>query len=881
MAKSFKTRRGAAPVDQWLTVTQAADLLGVAAHTLRDWTAKGVVEASRTAGGHRRYRKADLEHFRAARAEADSLDDVFHRLNELSTLADVSQAVFSALELEELLPLVCQKLVETTGCSGAVVSHYDAEAGDVVTLWEHATGDATWRPGTRYALRDYPATKRVVERQGSYVANLNDPAVEPGERDVLVADGNQSALVLPLVHKGETIGIVECFDRARERSYSQGELALARAICDRIAVAVYNSRLFDRLRRQNDDLELVLDAVKAIASSRDLQEALETIARRLTEAMDVAWCDIYDYDPARQELAVVAYYQIPSVPPSPGWLGTRFTPQEWSDLRRAIEQHETTVLQASDPTLPEPMRAELEKWSEKSTMTVPLLYEGQLVGVLDVAESRWERVFSESDVRLVEAIATQATTVVHNMRLLDETRRRNRELQLLLDTGEVIASSMNLPDALGKVTEWLTHALDVAWADIYEYDPGGDELRVLAFYQIEGVPSAEGWLGTTIPSDFYTYWYRSYHERRPEAIYRDDSDLPAQDAAEMDKWGEKATVAVPLVYRDEVIGLLDVAESRYQRRFSDEETRLVLAIANQLGLAVHNWRLFEATRRRNEELAAALRITETVTSSSDVDSGPADGRQHAARVPRSRVVRDLRLRSRLGHPQPRGSTRTSSRSTSGTGPASTPSTRRPRWPPRSPRSGRSWPTSTTQLCPPTRARTWSAGATRLRCTCPWSTAGTSSASSTAPRFESCGASAPTTCGWRRSWRRRQPRSSRRRGAARASSPIASSSRASTAVSTASSSSPPRCAASSRSTTWWPCSGVSSPRRSSCGSGRSTCTTPRADSFRVSGALGVDRAMSDHYKGLVVPAAVSEGPDRRRHTDLVVLLRRSSRPYLER
>ena len=451
MTRSFKTRRDAAAVDEWLTVTQAADLLGVAAHTLRDWTAKGVVEASRTAGGHRRYRKADLERFRAARAEADSLDDVFHRLNELSTLADVSQAVFSALELEELLPLVCQKLVETTGCTGAVVSDYDARGrrrGDPLGARDRrrrvAAGDAL-----RAARLSGDETGRrasgLLRRQSQRSRGRPCENATCWSRTAI-----RALLVLPLVYKGETIGIVECFDRARERSYSQGELALARAICDRIAVAVYNARLFDRVRRQNDDLELVLDAVKAIGSSRDLQEALETIARRLTEAMDVAWCDIYDYDPARQELTVVAYYQIPSVPPSPGWLGTRFTPEEWSDLRRAIEQHETTVLQASDPTLPEPMRAELEAWSEKSTMTVPLLYEGELVGVLDIAESRWERVFSENDVRLVEAIAAQATTVVHNMRLLDETRRRNRELQLLLDTGEVIASSHDLPEALGE-----------------------------------------------------------------------------------------------------------------------------------------------------------------------------------------------------------------------------------------------------------------------------------------------------------------------------------------------------------------------------------------------------------------------------------------------
>jgi diguanylate cyclase (GGDEF)-like protein/excisionase family DNA binding protein len=620
MNGAVTTRRGPARADEWLTVTQAARFLGVAAHTLRGWTARGLVEASRTAGGHRRYRRADLERFRAARAEADSLDDVFHRLTELSTLADVSQAVFSELDLDELLPVVCHKLIETTGCSGAALSYYDTDAAAVVTLWEHETGDPSWRVGTSYSLRDYPATKRVIERGDPYVANLNDPGVDPRERAVLVADGNRSLLILPLVYKGETIGIAECLDRARERSYSPGELALARAICDRIAVAVFNSRLFDRLRRQNEELALVLDAVRAMGSSRDLQEVLDIITRRLTEALDVAWCDIYDYDSGRDEFNVVAFYQIPSVPSADGWLGSTLKPVESSGLRRAVDRHETTVMQASDPALPEAVRTGFATWGEKSTVTVPLLHDDEVVGVLDVAESRWEREFSAYDVELIQAIATQAGTAVHNMRLLDETRRRNRELQLLLDTGEVIASSMDLPEALGKVTEWLTHALGVAWADIYDYDQASDELRVLAFYQIEGVPSADGWLGTVYCGDLLGAWRRSVHERKTVTIYVDDPELPPQDLAEMAKWGERATMTVPLVYRDEVIGLLDVAESRYDRRFTDDEIRLVAALANQLGLALHNLRLFEATRRRSQELAAMLRITETVTRSDDVET---------------------------------------------------------------------------------------------------------------------------------------------------------------------------------------------------------------------------------------------------------------------
>jgi diguanylate cyclase (GGDEF)-like protein/excisionase family DNA binding protein len=620
MADTYKTRRARSEVDEWLTVTQAAAVLGITAHTLREWTARGVVEAARTAGGHRRYRRADLERFAGARGDAGSFEDLHHRLADLATLADVSQAVFSSLALEELLPIVCQKLVETTGCTGAVVSEFDAESDDVVTLWEHGSGDPAWRRGTRYSLRQHPMTRRVVRHQEPYVANVTDPASDAAERRLLAADGNQSVLILPLVYRGKTIGIAECYDTARERAHSPGELALARAICDRIAVAVHNARLYERVRRQNDDRALMLDATRAIASGKDLHEVLETLARRVTEALGVAWCDIYDYDPVSAQFTVVAFYQLPSLPPADGWLGTSFDPGEWSDLRRALDRHETTVTQASDPALPENVRSELDRWGEKSTMTVPLLDADGIVGVMDIAESRGERQFSRSDREVVEAIALQAATTVRTMRLLDETRRRNRELQLLLDTGQVIASSMDLPEALGKVTEWLTHSLDVAWADIYTYDADSDTLKVIAFYQIEGVAPADGWLGTSFASDTLSRWHRSVHERRTAVIYADDPDLHEPDRADMEQWGELATLAVPLLYRDEVIGLLDVAESRYQRRFGEDEVRLVSALANQLGVAVHNLRLFEATRRRSEELSAMLRISETVTSSSDVET---------------------------------------------------------------------------------------------------------------------------------------------------------------------------------------------------------------------------------------------------------------------
>jgi excisionase family DNA binding protein len=55
-------RRGGADAE-WLTLGQAARYLGVAQSTIRKWSDQGRVRAFYTPGGHRRYKRADLEAF--------------------------------------------------------------------------------------------------------------------------------------------------------------------------------------------------------------------------------------------------------------------------------------------------------------------------------------------------------------------------------------------------------------------------------------------------------------------------------------------------------------------------------------------------------------------------------------------------------------------------------------------------------------------------------------------------------------------------------------------------------------------------------------------------------------------------------------------------
>ena len=105
--------------------------------------------------------------------------------------------------------------------------------------------------------------------------------------------------------------------------------------------------------------------------------------------------------------------------------------------------------------------------------------------------------------------------------------------------------------------------LDAAWANVYDYLEDGHALEVLAFYQIPGLNiDTEGWIGTRFDYCRNSTWMQAVQERRPVIWYSDESSLAPEELAERKRWNELSSITVPLLFRDKVIGLLDVGEAR-------------------------------------------------------------------------------------------------------------------------------------------------------------------------------------------------------------------------------------------------------------------------------------------------------------------------------
>ncbi len=281
----------------YLNVQRAALRLGVAPHTVRRWTASGLLPCTRTAGGHRRIREEDVDALAQQIGGSTHLEARRAREREVETLLETSLALVGQLELQDLLREIAERLTRLMDCDFCAISTYDPASRSIATL---ADFDATGRrlPDVEeYPLSRYPLTRNVVEQQVPAVVNVGDPAADPHELRELVREGDKSLLMVPLVFRGRSIGLVELMDHRRERRYSRQELRICTAVAGQAAVALHNAQMFGQARAATREIDRVCERLDAAADllsrfgdAGDVAGLLEASARAACELLGASSC---------------------------------------------------------------------------------------------------------------------------------------------------------------------------------------------------------------------------------------------------------------------------------------------------------------------------------------------------------------------------------------------------------------------------------------------------------------------------------------------------------------------------------------------------------------------------------------------------------------
>jgi sigma-B regulation protein RsbU (phosphoserine phosphatase) len=237
----------------------------------------------------------------------------------------------------------------------------------------------------------------------------------------------------------------------------------------------------------------------------------------------------------------------------------------------------------------------------RSELAVPLIVKNRVIGVIDI-ESPLPNHFTEEHKRLLTLIASRMAIGIENARLYTRVSRQAKTLLLLNEIARELTSILNVDQLLKRIGELLTRLIDYQMFSILLLDPAGETLQhrfSLRFQENihlkNDVPLGKGIVG-----------YAAQHK---EAVLVRDVK---KDPRYIDTNPEtRSELAVPLIYNDKVIGVLDLEHTK-RGFFTDDHQRTITTLAAQIAIAIENARLYEQIarqeRRLERDLAAAREL---------------------------------------------------------------------------------------------------------------------------------------------------------------------------------------------------------------------------------------------------------------------------------
>ena len=277
--------------------------------------------------------------------------------------------------------------------------------------------------------------------------------------------GARSTVCVPMIRDDALVGAITMY-RTEVRPFTDRQINLVKSFAAQAVIAVENARLFDEVQRRTRDLEESLqrqtataDALNMISRSAfHLQPVLDTLVRSAARLCNAEMAFIYRREVENYRLAANVGFPtdyetfIRSLAITPG----RETVTARAALDRCIVHVDDIV---ADPEYRS--RETIELGKARTLLGVPLMREGEPIGVITLARQRVEP-FSERQIELVRTFADQAVIAIENARLFEQVQQRTRELSQSLDDLRAAQDRLVQTEklaSLGQLTAGIAHEI--------------------------------------------------------------------------------------------------------------------------------------------------------------------------------------------------------------------------------------------------------------------------------------------------------------------------------------------------------------------------------------------------------------------------------------
>jgi len=399
----------------------------------------------------------------------------------LATLAEIGEEVNASLDLDEVL----------ARAAALIKRHIDYEIFGVLMI----EGDGSYLRH-RFAIgypRELAENLRIPMGQGitgtaaatGHSVRVSDTSKDP--RYINAIESVRSELAVPLVVRGKCVGVLDIQSRHLDY-FTRDQQNILTLLGSRLAIAIENARLFEKVKAQADTLLLLSEVGRETSAILEVEELLRRAAEQTKRVIDYQILSIMLYD---EEQKVFRH---------------RVDVKHGQSVQGKLRAGVSEGLVGAAATLKQPVlvpdvtvdsRYVMVNPETRSELAIPMMHQGRVIGVLDL-ESPIPNYFTEDHVQTLSILAANLAVSLENARLYEQLAKEEARLERDLQAAKRIQGALLRPvpseDYGVDIAARYLSAREVC-GDLYEFLRYGPQQLGIALGDVSGKGTAAALYG--------------------------------------------------------------------------------------------------------------------------------------------------------------------------------------------------------------------------------------------------------------------------------------------------------------------------------------------------------------------------------------------------
>ncbi len=471
---------------------------------------------------------------------------LFWRDEEMQTLFALGRSLTEVLDLTEVLNRIVEAARHLTDAEEGMILLPDGQSGQ---LYLRAKVGIDVEVADNFRIKTHDTIAGTVFETGQPVL-----LAASGPQKVKTEYFVNSLLYVPIIHKGQTLGVLGVNNKLKHDVFNERHRDLLTNLSSYAAVAIENARVHGLSIRRTHELKALIDASQVINASLSFDRTLPAICDQFIRVLNVGYAEIYRWNESDQRLHLLVCSQ------QARWR-SGFEPMmllaDRPVIRHALGNRQHIMIWRDRHDIPIEQDY-LKRVGARAQLVLPVLAGEQVIGVVHAyfVQSPREAPHSEA-VYLAQRIVLEAVAS-------------------LASDNDYSYSFKPLNDACA--------ALEADWIEFALLSPDGLALKRVfavgkAVWSAELAPQIDAAASRDILEVL---------EHAPINFYQGEADVPAGVQTLFALRESRSLLALPLIGRGQIQGLVLFGDTLHARAFSPREIDLGRAIVGQAATALEN-----------------------------------------------------------------------------------------------------------------------------------------------------------------------------------------------------------------------------------------------------------------------------------------------------